>query len=212
MAATETLHHIQGPQGTLELKHLHAEGPAKFLAVVCHPHPLHGGTMDNKVVYTLSRLLSGLGAEVVRFNFRGVGKSEGKFAEGIGEKDDLAAVSAWLRAQFPQLTSLWLAGFSFGAFVSAISAVELGAQKLISIAPAVTRFDFDQHPIPMCPWTIVMGDADEVVDPQTVFAWADSLPSNATLIKMAGAGHFFHGRLVELRERLEQELKVYGVS
>ena len=212
MAATETLHHIQGPQGTLELKHLNAEGTAKFLAVVCHPHPLHGGTMDNKVVYTLTRLLSSLGAEVVRFNFRGVGNSDGTFADGIGEKDDLAAVTSWLRAQFPQFTSLWLAGFSFGAFVSAISAMELGAQKLISIAPAVTRFDFSQHPMPTSPWTIVMGDADEVVDPQTVFDWADSLPPNAKLIKMAGAGHFFHGRLVELRERLEHELKAYGVS
>lgn len=206
MSASETRHVIDGPAGPLELKHLHAEGEPRFLAVVCHPHPLHGGTMENKVVYTLSRLLSGLGGEVVRFNFRGVGKSAGEFEQGIGEKQDLQAASEWLRQQFPQIKPFWLAGFSFGAFVSTISAKELNAEQLISIAPAVTRFDFSQHPMPECPWTIVMGDADEIVDPKTVFDWAKTLPDNARLIKMDGAGHFFHGRLVELREKLEAVL------
>ena len=207
MAVEETRHLIDGPCGPLELKHLAAEGGARFLAVVCHPHPLHGGTMENKVVYTLTRLLSSLGGEVVRFNFRGVGKSAGTFAHGVGEKEDLAAAVSWLQTKHPALDSLWLAGFSFGSFVSAISAQELKAAQLISIAPAVTRFDFNQHAKPTCPWTIVMGDADEVVEPQAVFDWAKTLPSNAQLLKMAGAGHFFHGRLIELRDVLEKALK-----
>lgn len=166
--------------------------------------------MDNKVVYTLSRFFAARDAVTVRFNFRGVGKSAGSFDHGNGEQADLAAVSQWLRQQpflqqHPSLP-LWLAGFSFGSFVSAISANQLGAEQLVSIAPPVQRFDFSQHALPSCPWLIVMGDADEVVEPQAVFDWAAGLPGNARLVKMAGAGHYFHGRLIDLREQLEQGL------
>lgn len=206
MSVSETRYLIEGPVGQLELKHLNAEGTPRFTAVVCHPHSLHGGSMENKVVYTLTRLLSALGGEVVRFNFRGVGKSGGEFDHGNGERDDLHAVHQWLARQCPTLPDFWLAGFSFGAYVSTISAASLRAQQLISIAPAVTRFDFSQHTMPSCPWTIVMGDADEIVEPEAVFRWAEQLPGNARLIKMAGAGHFFHGRLIELREQLESVL------
>lgn len=206
-ASAETLHLIDGPTGPLELRLLPAEGEPRRIAVVCHPHPLHGGTMDNKVVYTLTRTLAARGAMTVRFNFRGVGKSAGVFDHGNGEQDDLDAVVTWLRAQ-PQAAGLplWLAGFSFGSFVAAISANRVHTEQLISIAPPVQRFDFDRHPLPTCPWLLVMGDADEVVAPQAVFDWAAGLPGNARMIRMAGAGHFFHGRLVELREQLEAAL------
>lgn len=207
-AASETLHVIDGPSGPLELRLLTpAPLPVSALAVVCHPHPLHGGSMDNKVVYTLSRLLAARGALTVRFNFRGVGKSAGSFDHGTGEQADLDAVTAWLRQYAArQDLPLTLAGFSFGSFVAAISANRLMAQQLISVAPPVQRFDFDRYPLPTCPWLIVMGDADEVVAPDAVFTWAETLPSTARLIKMAGASHYFHGRLIELREQIERAL------
>lgn len=203
-AASESLHLIDGPAGPIELRLLPPTGVPSRLAIVCHPHPLHGGTMDNKVVYTLSRFMAAHGALTVRFNFRGVGKSVGRFDHGDGEQADLDAVASWLRQQAGTALPLWLAGFSFGSFVSAISANRLEAEQLISIAPPVQRFDFARHALPRCPWWIVMGDADEVVEPQAVFDWAASLPSNASLSRMAGAGHYFHGRLIELRELLDQ--------
>ena len=212
MSATETAHLIDGPAGPIDLRLLPPDGTPTRLAVVCHPHSLHGGTLDNKVVYTLTRLLAARGALTVRFNFRGVGKTAGSFDHGVGEQQDLDAVVGWLRQQAAELLPLghalplWLAGFSFGSFVAAISANRLQAEQLISIAPPVKRFDFSAHPLPRCPWLMVMGDADEVVEPQAVFDWAAGLPDNARLIRMAGAGHFFHGRLVELREQLEQAL------
>lgn len=204
--ANETLHLIDGPAGPIELRLLSPAGIPHRLAICCHPHSLHGGTMDNKVVYTLSRLLAARGALTVRFNFRSVGKSAGEFDQGNGEQDDLAAVANWLRAQSDRALPLWLAGFSFGSFVAAASANRLGAEQLISIAPPVQRFDFSAPALPRCPWLIVMGDADEVVEPQAVFDWAAGLPANARLEKMAGASHYFHGRLIDLRERLEQAL------
>ncbi len=143
----------------------------------------------------------------MHFNFRGVGKSAGVFDHGNGEQ---AAVDPIDHARLLPLQAaglpLWLAGFSFGSFVSAISANRLRAEQLISIAPPVQRFDFDRHPLPTCPWLLVMGDADEVVEPQAVFDWAAELPGNARMIRMAGAGHFFHGRLVDLREQLDAAL------
>lgn len=173
---------------------------------MCHPLPTHGGTMDNKVVYTVQRALAELGFHTVRFNFRGVGASAGAFDNGIGESDDLAAVSQWLKARYPAINTFWLAGFSFGSFVAARMANTLGAQQLISIAPPVKRFDFSTMTMPKCPWLVVMGDADEIVEPQAVFEWLDALQPSPEQIRMSDAGHFFHGRLVELRERLVEAL------
>jgi len=206
--AVETNHLIAGPAGQLDLRLLQPATAVTSFAVVCHPHPLHGGTLDNKVVYTLTRWLAERGALTVRFNFRGIGRSEGQFDHGQGEQEDLAAVVAWLHTQMPNALPLTLAGFSFGSFVAAAQATTLGASTLLSIAPPVQRFDFSRSPMPTCPWWIVMGDADEVVDPQSVFDWAATLPANATLLRMDGAGHYFHGRLVELRELLDQQIPV----
>lgn len=203
--AVETSLLIAGPAGQLDVRLLQPAVPVSSLAVVCHPHPQHGGTLDNKVVYTLTRWLADRGALTVRFNFRGIGRSEGAFDHGQGEQADLAAVVAWLRAEAPGSLPLILAGFSFGSFIAAAQATALHASNLISIAPPVQRFDFSRFPLPRCPWTIVMGDADEVVDPQSVFDWAETLPANARLLRMAGAGHYFHGRLVELRELLDAQ-------
>jgi alpha/beta superfamily hydrolase len=176
----------------------------KAVAVICHPHPLYGGTMQNKVVTMLDRSLHELGLVTWRFNFRGVGASAGVHDHGIGEQQDLAAVVEQATQHHPGLP-LWLAGFSFGAWVSARQAAALGAAKLISVAPPVGKWDYSDV-APACPWTVIQGDADEVIDASHVFDWFDRMHPQATLLRFDGAGHFFHGRMTELRERLQQAL------
>jgi alpha/beta superfamily hydrolase len=168
-------------------------------AVVCHPHPLYGGTLDNKVVYTLARTLEQLAAPAIRFNFRGVGASEGSYDEGRGETADALAVIAYGRRRWPN-AALWLAGFSFGAAVAVRAAAEGGPQRLIGVAPGITTVTVTDAAPPACPWLIVQGDADEVVPPPAVRAWVETLSPAPELQVLHGAGHFFHGRLNELRD------------
>jgi alpha/beta superfamily hydrolase len=175
-------------------------------AVICHPHPLFGGTMDNKVVTTVARALNASGIPTVRFNFRGVGKSEGTYDAGIGETADAAAVASWGAARWPG-RQLIIAGFSFGAYVALRLAQQLAASHLITIAPAVGRFDFSALRVPECPWLVVQGDADEVVDPQSVIDWVGGLEPRPKLVVMPGVGHFFHGRLHELRDAVRDALR-----
>ncbi len=198
---------ISGPAGNLELAiDLPPPGQERrAIAVCCHPHPQHGGALTNKVIHTVARTLAGLGIVSIRFNFRGVGRSDGDYDSGRGEGEDLRAVVDWAREQYPD-RELWLAGFSFGSWVAALASDALGCGQLISVAPPAGRFDFADFPGPGCPWLVVMGDADEVVEPQAVFDWLESLAAGPELIVMEQAGHFFHGRLVELRERLEAAL------
>jgi uncharacterized protein len=196
---------IAGPAGPLESDYTPAAAGALpvALAVVCHPHPLHGGTMDNKVVTTLVRFFAEQGAAVLRFNFRGVGQSGGQFDDGNGEGEDLRAAVQWLADQYPdQVLPLWLAGFSFGSFVSARMAPALGADRLLSIAPPVTRWGFDRIQRIAGPWIVVQGDADEVVDASAVYQWLDTVNPPPLLLRMPAATHFFHGLLVELRSQL----------
>ena len=196
---------IPGPAGGLEALCGCPREPAGVTAVICHPHPLYGGTMNNKVVYTVARALEDLGLHTVRFNFRGVGASTGVFDTGRGETEDLLAVLRWAAGRRPG-ERFWLAGFSFGSYVAARAVSRWTTEQLISIAPPVARFDFSEFPRPDCPWLVVQGDADEVVDPGAVFSWLGGLEPAPTVIRMAGAGHFFHGRLIELRERLKSAL------
>lgn len=194
---------IPGPSGPIEADLLAADTPTA-LAVVCHPHSLHGGSMDNKVVTTLVRGFNECGASVLRFNFRGVGGSAGVYDNGVGEGEDLAAVVRWARDQ-PGLEQLplWLAGFSFGSYVSSSRALELGAARLLSVAPPVGRWDFASLPRIPGPWVVVQGDADEVVDAATVYAFLDTVSPPPVLIRMPTATHFFHGLLIELKTRLK---------
>lgn len=190
---------LPGPAGLLEsLVDLPEQDARRGTAVICHPHPLHGGTMHNKVVTMLSRSLVELGLATVRFNFRGVGASAGSYDDGNGETDDLRAVVDWVRRERPD-DALWLAGFSFGSYVALRAAASLALQQLIQIAPPVGRWAFETITPPDCPWLIVQGEADEVVDPAAVFAWAANLPKNAQLVRMAETSHFFHRRLMDLR-------------
>ncbi len=198
-AADPTLF-IQGPAGRIEalLDAPDAE-PRPLLAIICHPLPTEGGSMHNKVVTMTARALRESGATTLRFNFRGVGQSDGTFDDGDGELADLHAVAAWAAARHPDKV-LWLAGFSFGAWISLRAADDLKAQLLLSIAPPVGRsWSFDDITLPACPWLVIQGDDDEIVDAQAVKTWVESLPMPPHLLPMPGAGHFFHRKLIDLR-------------
>lgn len=198
---------IDGPVGKLEVRYGGpGQGQPDQLAVICHPHPLHGGTMTNKVVTTLERTLIGRGMATLCFNFRGVGRSEGKHDDARGEQDDLLAVIAEGRQRLA-LNQLWLAGFSFGSFVAAAVATKIKLDGLISVAPPVSKWGFDQLGDPGCPWWVLQGSEDEVVEAQQVYDYVAAHPAKPELITFDGAGHFFHGRLIELRDRLNQALE-----
>ncbi len=200
--ADDTPLFLPGPAGRIEaaLDAPEADVAAcPVLAIVCHPLPTEGGTMHNKVVTMAARALREVGVTTLRFNFRGVGQSEGTFDDGVGELDDLRAVAAWARARHPD-KALWLAGFSFGAYVSLRLAAELRAAALISIAPPVGRsWDFSGIEIPAIPWLVVQGEADEIVEPQAVFDWLARLPRQPQLVRMPDTSHFFHRKLMDLR-------------
>jgi alpha/beta superfamily hydrolase len=198
---------LAGPAGALELAVDRAENPRPGVAVVCPTLPTEGGSMHNKVVTMAARALRECGVDTVRFNFRGVGASAGNFDDGEGECDDLRAVAAWVRASRPD-AALWLAGFSFGAYVSLRMAAELQPSALLSIAPPVGRsWDFDSIVPPSCPWLVIQGEADEIVDPEAVRAWAESLPQPPQLLRMPDTSHFFHPKLVDLRGAIRNGIK-----
>ncbi|MHB8404524.1 MAG: alpha/beta hydrolase [Gammaproteobacteria bacterium] len=190
---------LKGPVGSLE--GLLDQSPAEpwAVAVVCHPHPLQQGAMTNKVTYILARAFNDLGAVSLRFNFRGVGNSAGSFDHGVGETADALAAMDWLSARYPGLP-LWLGGFSFGAYVALRAQSERPVLRLVTVAPAVERFTTTAIIPPGYPWLLIQGDADEVISPQTVFDWARNLRHPPSLVVLKGAGHFFHGRLHELRQ------------
>lgn len=200
----ETLR-IAGPAGALDARLHPAEEPAGVAAVVCHPHPQHGGTMDNKVVTTTVRALNLMGVDALRFDYRGVRASEGSYDDGMGETDDALAAVAMLRGRGAQ--RIWLAGFSFGAGVSLRAAGPAGAEQLVSIAPPVERLPLAELEVPACPWLILTGDEDELVEVAAVIAWVDALPPGPELVVLPGASHFFHGRLTELRDQLVASLE-----
>jgi alpha/beta superfamily hydrolase len=191
---------IAGPAGPIEAR---LEDPSPGVApaacgVVCHPHPLYGGTMQNKVVHTVARAMQERGTPTVRFNFRGVGGSAGQYDAGRGEMEDALAVCAWARANW-SCEALWLAGFSFGAAVALEAAAAVKPAALVTVAPPVGRIIVSPVARPHCPWLIVQGDRDELVDVATVRRWAGEFEAPPRLVELPGAEHFFHGRLVELR-------------
>jgi uncharacterized protein len=190
---------IPGPAGVLEAAlDASARGAAVATAVICHPHPLQQGTMGNKVVTTVARAFTRLGADAVRFNFRGVGRSAGAHAGGIGERGDALAVVDWCRARWPG-RSLYLGGFSFGAAVALSVAARVAPRGLVTVAPPVDRLRED-FVAPSCPWLLIHGDADDVVPSAPVLEWCASLPAPPRIVLLPGVGHFFHGRLASLTE------------
>ena len=196
---------IPGPCGQLEISFQAPDQPAPVatVAVICHPHPVYGGTMDNKVVTTLARACLAQGMAVVRFNFRGVGRSDGSYDEAVGEIDDALAVADWARAH-TQAASWWLAGFSFGAYVACAAAERLqdkpAGQSLVGtllVAPAVDSYPM---PAPRQPeqLELITAGADEVVDTAAAVAWAAA--SGVHQQTIADASHFFDGRLPLLQQ------------
>jgi alpha/beta superfamily hydrolase len=162
--------------------------------------------MDNKVVTTVARALHETGIPTLRFNFRGVGASAGAFDEGVGETADADAVAAWGRERWPG-RDLVIAGFSFGAYVAMRLALQRVPRHLITIAPALERFNAFGMAVPRCPWLVVQGDADDVVDPRAVINWVNGLDPKPRLVVLTGVGHFFHGRLNELRDAVVDAIR-----
>ncbi|MDT8439702.1 MAG: alpha/beta fold hydrolase [Wenzhouxiangellaceae bacterium] len=198
-AATAALS-LSGPAGRLECRVDLPETAQEraATAVICHPHPQHGGTMRNKVVTIIERALRESGLRTIRFNFRGAGDSEGSYADGEGELEDLLAVVEWVRRVRPD-DELWLAGFSFGAWISLRAAQQLPVRMLLSIAPPVERYGFTELVAPNCPWLVVQGNEDDVVSPRAVQDWVEGLNPRPDFVMMENCGHFFHRRLMDLR-------------
>jgi len=199
---------LPGPAGVLEAASaLPAPSDARRgSAIICHPHSQHGGTMHNKVVTIIERSLRELGLATVTFNFRGVGASTGSYDDGRGETDDLLAVAEWVR-RVRSGDALWLAGFSFGSYVAARAVEPLQPAQLISVAPPVNRWEFGALQAPSCPWLVIQGEADDVVDPAAVFAFVEAQQAPPTLVRMPETGHFFHRRLMDLRGAIKNGVR-----
>lgn len=206
---------IDAPDGVLEVAALWQpapqQGSIEKLALLCHPHPLFQGTMNNKVVTTMQRFARDAGMHVIRFNFRGVGQSSGEHDSGVGEVVDALTVLQWAATQ-TSARQLWLGGFSFGGYVAARVAEQLTVsphvwglgefelQRLALIAPSVVQQDVSNLNLPVEQSFCVYGDADEVIDPAAMQAFVDRMGIKVSVL--AGAGHFFHGRLSELKQLL----------
>lgn len=194
---------IDGPSGKLEaLLEVPKTGRTGGAAVICHPHPEHGGTLANKVVHTLARAFVARGFAALRFNFRGVGESEGAFDEGRGETEDALAALQEMKNRYAG-ASLWVAGFSFGAAIAIRAAAETRADGLVSVAPAVARVSGAEHPQPAGPWLIIQGDQDELVPVEDTIEWVNGLEPGPELKVFPETGHYFHGKLVALRQAVE---------
>tara|TARA_R110000868_G_scaffold124730_4_gene329542 strand:+ start:9603 stop:10277 length:675 start_codon:yes stop_codon:yes gene_type:complete len=198
---------INGNAGQIEtvINTAKDQNNSEYIAIICHPHPLHGGTMHNKVVHTASKSFNELGFDTIRFNYRGVGKSTGEFGNSIGESDDLQSVIHWLKKYKPN-TKLILAGFSFGSFIALSCAqnTENNCHALISIAPAVNHQDYNQY-MPMdknLPWLLIHGTKDEIIDLNIVTNWIDTLSIKPEVQLFTDATHFFHGYLIDLKKTI----------
>jgi alpha/beta superfamily hydrolase len=197
---------IAGPAGRIECAIDRPADPPRGLAIACHPHPQFGGTLDNKVVQTIARACLEIGWASVRFNFRGVGASEGVWDEGRGEVDDaLAVVSNWRgREEFAGLPLL-LAGFSFGGYVAVETLHRLGAdarpRRLVLVGPSTEKQTVPEVPADTL---VIHGESDDVVPLAATFAWAR--PQNLPVIVFPGVGHFFHGQISLLKKVIVREL------
>lgn len=201
MTQTAQIHLIPGPTGLLEsrLRPQTLGRVPRGLAVLLHPHPLYEGSMDNKVITTLEKSFFEQGWQTLAFNFRGVGRSEGGYDEGRGEQADLAAVVSWAQGHYGELP-LTLAGFSFGSYIAMAQADRLFAQHLITVAPPVNLYPFDQLKIsPGLRWSLIQGGQDEVVPPHKVANWMRGLKRRPDVYWRESASHYFHGELVWLR-------------
>ena len=190
---------IAGIAGKLETVLAKPSISPKGIAIVAHPHPLYGGTMDNKVVHTLFNTFLELGFITVKFNFRGVGQSEGVFDHGIGELADVLTVTRVIRERYIDLLHLplLLSGFSFGGAIQLHAAQTLNPEFLILVAPSVGHLEAPAPPEKNHYVLVIQGDQDDVVTAESILAWA--APQSLPIVMIPGAGHFFHGKLLILK-------------
>lgn len=196
---------IPGPAGGMESvmtcpSNRQAHEP---IAVICHPHPLYGGSMGNKVVHIVAKTLGEMGLPTLRFNFRGVGHSQGRYDQARGEVDDLLAACQWFKNRYPQ-APLWLAGFSFGSYIAYQAHEQTEAERLLLIAPPVTMFDFNRTPVQI-PWMVIQGGKDEIIAPDKVSDWVLRQGNTASYQWLGDADHFFHGQLNNIRETIKNQ-------
>jgi len=169
----------------------------KTVGIICHPHPLFGGSMHNKVVHMIEKAYRELGLHTIRFNFRGVGDSEGEYDDGIGESKDVVKIYQWAKEIFPE-HDFWLAGFSFGSYAALRACEKINPTQLLTVAPPVERYDYSELKIPECPWLVIQGEVDDVVTPKAVYDYVNNIEPRPQLITFK-AGHFFHRRLTDLK-------------
>ena len=199
---------IPGPAGSLQALWRSGGHPQDFVraAIICHPHPLYGGTMENKVVSRIARYISEAGIEAVRFNFRGVGQSDGTYDEGRGERHDLGAVLQYVRNIQPE-ARLAAVGFSFGAWI----ALEVGEnhpaiQVLVGVAPPVRMFDFKFVPMLSKPTLIVYAEHDQFTDSATSKTWIESASGALESVLIPDVDHFFGERVDDVGKTVAQFL------
>lgn len=198
---------MQGAKGNIEaILTIPEESITTHVAVLGHPHSLQGGTMNNKVVTTMARAFKALNIPSVRFNFRGVGLSEGSYEEGVGESEDMLELTRFIQQSIPESKPIF-AGFSFGSYVAYRAAAQHEHALLITIAPPVHHYDYEAFAISPSPWVVLIGEVDEVVPPQLVIDFADNKSPNLPLLKFPDTGHFFHRKLIDLKDRLIEEIK-----
>jgi hypothetical protein len=204
---------INGPEGRLEGRYLHSKQPNAPIALMLHPHPQHGGTMNNKIVYTLYHSFARRGFSALRFNFRGVGRSQGGYDRGEGELSDAAAALDWLQTYNPNAAQCWIAGFSFGAWIG----MQLLMRRpeiagFVSVAPPANMFDFSF--LAPCPSSglVVLGSADEIVTQEAVQKLVDKLSSQRDIAieykVVSGANHFFQNKIEDLDRQVDRYLAV----
>jgi alpha/beta superfamily hydrolase len=210
---------IPGPSGSLQAALHMAKAENTDFLIICHPHPQFGGTMDNKVVTTVAKTYLDLGMNVIRFNYRHVGESQGEYGEVAGEVEDGLAVLAWLESNYA-VSRVFLAGFSFGAYIAAKVALtvsetvnnKINVPHLLLIAPSVENSPFELATPLGAPCNVIMGEQDEVVPFESVQNWVktQALASNIELISMPNTTHFFHGQLIVLKNHVKKALKEFA--
>jgi len=209
---------FNGPEGRLEGRYHHSRTPNAPIALMLHPHPQHGGTMNNKVVYTMFHAFVRQGFSVLRFNFRGVGRSQGVFDRGEGELSDAASALDWLQSYNQNAETSWVAGFSFGAWIGMQLLMRRPEiERFVSISPPANMYDFSF--LAPCPSSglVVQGNRDEIVPEASVIKLVDKLRQQRNLEidyrLVPGASHFFHDHMDDLNSHLDDYIsQVFGRS
>ena len=196
---------INGPEGRLEARYHHAEDPNAPIALVLHPHPQHGGTMNNKLVYTVYHIFRARGFSVLRFNFRGVGRSQGRFDHGFGELSDAASALDWMQTINPNAKFCWISGFSFGAWLALTCGVpDERVTRLLGIAPPIGRRSHSVVATSTKPTHFIHGAQDELIPLDALRRFYETISTPKTLTVIENANHLFDGCIAELGDAIQE--------